>query len=1479
MLSKINLSFSPSTLSWLESDNKSAANIKSVDYYSSAGEIFYNFILPLKQSEEYRGYSNKKLIAELNRYIEARDREAEDNKAFLSEEDYTSIKRKLLLTKRISKKFEIVVDDISDSFFKAVPKCMENAAFFSFENLVSKTKEVIKLPITNSNGSSPSDGETRFVQLVRAVVKEQLEQGLEHNISTIDDIKKVKEKIVDFETKKERIKLDLERLNDTEIKESVNEKLDVGIDALSRKFVPLSRNGVVNESTFGTVQFTTLLQISKEIEALEAAKFEKDMGISHDIIEQELAKNPTMSEKQKAAVRHCCQSNSMLSIYEGYAGAGKTFVTNTIINLYKNKGYDVVGAAVAWDAANNLKAATGIQDAKSLATFIRQIKSDWAEQRKPFTKNTLIVVDEAGMVNTNDFYDLLTIARKSQQDHSIKFVVTGDTKQLKAIGAGSLLETLVKEVGSVVIDEIRRQNATSQREMVKFLAEGESGKAFYILENQECVHWGKDLEASKKQIVQDYLSFSIANPDKSSIILTSTNKELDDLNKMVRETRRRYGYLKGLEVLIECELPDEKNKNENKKKKEELYFAKGDKIVFRDKVSNFLLPIYKIPKTIDGQDIYSSDPRVLTKESQLKEEQVVNRTTGEIVFIERRKINGEEVKGYVFHIDVNINENEKGRIVLDTEALKSIPMTYDYARTINASQGRTVDKAFFLCNAPKNVNSLDLRVFYVALSRHKEDVGMYVPEKEWSLSIAQKNDPKRKYSKSDIYNHLSYLATNYSENLLALDEWLKYNKEERSENNFNPNGNNKSERERIKNSRIEKPENINLNDRLPRFAQIPFDVTMSEEVEHNFWGRLYYEEKISRKYLQFNKAEIQKVENSIREKDAQFTTFKNQVLISNGFSKDYQIKAGDRLFLSKNLNQYPIINLEVLTQKDREKPEAVKENSEISNKNTVKPLQDNLQENSSKEEQSYLTQDTPVVTNVASDNIGSKALYEIFGLKAVEQNLETNTENKVLGVTNEALKQTEREHVEQNKNVQKNSDGTFYTNPFSNTEKYIPYDGEGLGEIVFSENKDKLFVLNHQGLLEPGVNFSFNKFSKKADGISERDFFNYLNKTKNVLWEESKYGTVRFLAESTVSREHEQRKQLNSVGSLNGIISKYDENGKDVLGKNYPLKFSVGPDLKNNEEIHLVKDIPSQMFYFISEMNSFVEKSKRAENPNSVAKINDFVYCNDNMNEPELVKENLSKTFVFRYDEDFPEWAFEKAKYFEEKYSVQTIVKDINDNVLKLVGNNIEIEKPAQEDFANYAAEDVGNSFSESQENKHVSLTKEQIEYLKQMQQHIHNDSDLNNYLDLKEAMERGQAIFDSVSNKWEIFKGEDLHWQSTRQEDYEKDIVIWDNAVKEMPVDFSKEWDEYNQYIKNNTLHEEENASMYQAMESEIHYDDYYYDNGLDQQYDNVIQSSNVIISETEFSENSEKNEIGLDELKNASTNSWQTHPSYDRF
>ncbi len=190
----------------------------------------------------------------------------------------------------------------------------------------------------------------------------------------------------------------------------------------------------------------------------EAADFRVDIG--YEVKRFEATAGFELHPNQAEAVRQAIQNG--VQIVTGGPGTGKTTIVKCILNLFRNLGQRVALCAPTGRAAKRLSQATGA-DAK---TIHRMLDLDWKNGEGHFTYNEhtrlpldVIIVDEVSMVDEFVFNALINAL-----DRGCRLILVGDKDQLASVGAGNVLNDLIKcgEFPVSYLTHIYRQSETSK---------------------------------------------------------------------------------------------------------------------------------------------------------------------------------------------------------------------------------------------------------------------------------------------------------------------------------------------------------------------------------------------------------------------------------------------------------------------------------------------------------------------------------------------------------------------------------------------------------------------------------------------------------------------------------------------------------------------------------------------------------------------------------------------------------------------------------------------------------------------------------------------------------------------------------------------------------------------------------------------------------------------------------------------------------
>lgn len=435
----------------------------------------------------------------------------------------------------------------------------------------------------------------------------------------------------------------------------------------------------------GNLKYTTHEMFNIEKSVVEFAYFNKDKrnqtvsqtSIDNAVktVEIEMQKrNPLakLNKEQVEAIQKITKDSGDMWNVEGWSGAGKTTMLQAVRIAYENetkvtgRKYQLIGCALAGKAAQGLEKEAGIPS-QTLDSLLMELDSG----KKKLTADTVIVMDEAGMVSSKHYGRLVTHMEKARNEdgNGPKLISVGDSKQLQPIEAGQLFKAINEFIGHSELSSINRQRFADgdkkgevnevEVSFVKDLANGKAEEAVNYLKQNDRYHVDEGTDKLITKIAKDYLNDE--NDFKSKLILAGTNLELLKINETIREELKATGYLQGKAVYI------------------------GDK--------EFMLNDRIVCMTND------------------KRNGIFNGTTGTIedMFVDK-------------HGDytIRIKKDEDNKYV-NINLSKYSDIESSYAISTHKSQGQTVNNTYVLCSE----NMTDKEWGYVAGSRHRNQCDLY----------------------------------------------------------------------------------------------------------------------------------------------------------------------------------------------------------------------------------------------------------------------------------------------------------------------------------------------------------------------------------------------------------------------------------------------------------------------------------------------------------------------------------------------------------------------------------------------------------------------------------------------------------------------------------------------------------------------------------------------------------------------------------
>ncbi|AUW46796.1 Ti-type conjugative transfer relaxase TraA [Rhizobium leguminosarum] len=387
-----------------------------------------------------------------------------------------------------------------------------------------------------------------------------------------------------------------------------------------------------------------------------------------------------LDPEQVDAVRHVTGDNGIAAVV-GLAGAGKSTLLAAARVAWESDGRRVIGAALAGKAAEGLEDSSGIRS-RTLASW----ELAWANGRELLERGNVLVIDEAGMVSSQQLARVLKIAEQAQA----KVVLVGDAMQLQPIQAGAAFRAITERIGFAELAGVRRQRQQWAREASRLFARGETEKGL-----DTYARHGHLIEAGTRddiigRIVGDWtearrqaLQNSAAEGNDGRLrgdellVLAHTNQDVKRLNEALRSVMTGEGAL------------GESGSFQTERGARE--FAVGDRIIFLEN-ARFLEP----------------------RAPRLGPQHVKNGMLGTVVST------GDKRADTLLSVRL-----DNGRdVVISEDSYRNVD--HGYAATIHKSQGSTVERTLVLATG-----MMDQHLTYVSMTRHRDRADLYAAKEDF----------------------------------------------------------------------------------------------------------------------------------------------------------------------------------------------------------------------------------------------------------------------------------------------------------------------------------------------------------------------------------------------------------------------------------------------------------------------------------------------------------------------------------------------------------------------------------------------------------------------------------------------------------------------------------------------------------------------------------------------------------------------------
>lgn len=343
--------------------------------------------------------------------------------------------------------------------------------------------------------------------------------------------------------------LGLNETQDSVLLDSIREHLSsemLPLHAQGQRLTPrefMRADGTSQYQKINHELFTSERVLAAENAILDAATQQVIPASSLEVFELEAEKRRaelalqgySLPEGQERMAREFATSDKLLVVGIGAAGAGKTSSTRLAVNAIEASGGRVVGMAPTAAAAAVMREEMGIE-----ADTVDKILSDWKNGAAlNLSAGDVLLVDEAGMVSTPKFQQILQLA----QERGALVRALGDYRQLSAVGSGGALRLVDREVGAVHLDELFRFKNPDEAAATLLLREPPlvgDDKPFDWYKDQGRVVAGES-DVMVEQVFTAWRDDTTAG--KQSIMIASTNETVGKLNDLAQAHAMERGHV------------------------------------------------------------------------------------------------------------------------------------------------------------------------------------------------------------------------------------------------------------------------------------------------------------------------------------------------------------------------------------------------------------------------------------------------------------------------------------------------------------------------------------------------------------------------------------------------------------------------------------------------------------------------------------------------------------------------------------------------------------------------------------------------------------------------------------------------------------------------------------------------------------------------------------------------------------------------
>ena len=672
------------------------------------------------------------------------------NKVFLG-----TLYRKELANNLKELNIELEVTDAKNAFFEL--KDFDKKLLDEFSNRSKEIKEVLEQIKQNENVTNEAALKNEInKQIKQAKARVDREALYQENLRRLENIVS-KEKFEDYI--KSIIK-EQKALSKEEKEAFAKEAIEKAAKTLTEYQSTFSREELLKEAFKLTLtqnlakeelelalkNSDNILQLDNNtystLEILEAEKFvieninNKKRAIFDNENEIETFINEkynTMTEDQKKMFKNILTFDNQYVIIQGDAGAGKTYSLKALNEFLKEKNSkkELIGLSFTGKAAKGLETESGIKS-KTVSSFLLSANKSSKDDELNKRKEKILIVDEAGLVGSKQFAELIKIAK----ENNYKVIFIGDIKQFSAIQAGNIFKEAQKYSNNVIeLTTSLRQKDEILKEIVYQLKQKNIEAVEELLEENNLI-----TEDKKENLINQIADEYFAN-NEDLLIVASRNEDKSILNELIRSKKTNLKNSKKFKINEMLSFTDTSK-----------YYANSylnSKIKFMNSVKNF-------DNRIEYKVIAKKDDYILTIEDNKQDKKELNllKYADDIVaFREKEKefAAGDKILFTKNDKDLDVKNGEiatitnikDNKIYLDNNKVINLDeynyFDYAYCITDYKAQGVTANNIAVLADP----NIATFNSFYTQITRAKYNVKVFTQNKELLFQKIEELSKKR----------------------------------------------------------------------------------------------------------------------------------------------------------------------------------------------------------------------------------------------------------------------------------------------------------------------------------------------------------------------------------------------------------------------------------------------------------------------------------------------------------------------------------------------------------------------------------------------------------------------------------------------------------------------------------------------------------------------------------------------------------------